>query len=164
MTPMRHRINAALAPLATAWVSVARGQRDYLTGTKRIPPARLHVIPNGIDLVRRGGGDANFLRARRTSGYAVHRDVDGKAARQADQGQHSDQDQNRYCPMKFHLLGICLEILFLFRRNALASELESPGGTAPGIADRSPKATLRRKSVSNSFRIVVTWIVEYGMR
>ena len=58
MTPMRHRINGLLAPLGTAWISVARGQREYLTGTKRIPPRRLHVIPNGIDPAPFGSRDA----------------------------------------------------------------------------------------------------------
>jgi glycosyltransferase involved in cell wall biosynthesis len=49
MSPARHRINRLLAPLGTAWVAVAHGQRDYLLRVKGIPEARLRVIPNGID-------------------------------------------------------------------------------------------------------------------
>ncbi|MFN8179476.1 MAG: glycosyltransferase [bacterium] len=49
MSPARHRINRVLAPLGTAWVAVAHGQRDYLLRVKGIPEARLRVIPNGID-------------------------------------------------------------------------------------------------------------------
>jgi len=49
MTPARHRVNRLLAPLTTAWVSVAHGQRAYLTETKGIPGDRIRVIPNGID-------------------------------------------------------------------------------------------------------------------
>lgn len=49
MSPARHRLNRWLAPWTSAWVSVAHGQRDYLVGTKGIPEARIHVIPNGID-------------------------------------------------------------------------------------------------------------------
>jgi glycosyltransferase involved in cell wall biosynthesis len=55
MSPGRHRINRLLAPLTSAWVAVAHGQREYLLGTKGIPKARLHVIPNGIDPTPFGG-------------------------------------------------------------------------------------------------------------
>lgn len=51
MSPLRHRVNRGLAPLTTAWISVAHGQRDYLIRVKGVPPARLHVIRNGIDPV-----------------------------------------------------------------------------------------------------------------
>ena len=49
MSPARHRLNRLLHPWTSAWVAVAHGQREYLTGTKRIPASRLRVIPNGID-------------------------------------------------------------------------------------------------------------------
>ena len=56
MSPARHRANRALAPLTSAWVSVANGQRDYLLQVKGVPPDRLHVIPNGIDAAPFLGG------------------------------------------------------------------------------------------------------------
>jgi glycosyltransferase involved in cell wall biosynthesis len=49
MSPVRHRVNRVLNPFATAWIAVARGQVEYLIRTKRIPPERIRVIPNGID-------------------------------------------------------------------------------------------------------------------
>jgi glycosyltransferase involved in cell wall biosynthesis len=49
MSPGKHRVNRLLAPLATAWIGLSEGQRDYLERVKGIPSARLHRIPNGID-------------------------------------------------------------------------------------------------------------------
>lgn len=49
MTASRHAVNRFLRPLGSAWVAVAHGQREYLTRVKGVPPARLRVIPNGID-------------------------------------------------------------------------------------------------------------------
>lgn len=64
MTPLRHLVNRTLAPLTTAWVAVAAGQRDYLTGVKHIAPDRIHVIHNGIDTSAYGGRNArNRVRA-----------------------------------------------------------------------------------------------------
>ncbi|NNE43034.1 MAG: glycosyltransferase, partial [Gemmatimonadetes bacterium] len=50
MTAGRHRINRWLNARTSAWIAVAHGQVPYLVETKRIPPDRIHVIPNGIDV------------------------------------------------------------------------------------------------------------------
>ena len=63
MSPRRHRVNRLLAPLTTAWVSVAQGQRDYLLRGKGVPPGRLRLIPNGIDVGPfRGPGARDAVR------------------------------------------------------------------------------------------------------
>lgn len=63
MTAAKHLVNRGLAPWTTAWVAVSESQVAYLTGVKRVPRARLHVIANGID-VQRYGGDRGGARAR----------------------------------------------------------------------------------------------------
>ncbi len=79
MSPMRHRVNRCLAPLTSAWVSVAASQRDYLLRTKRVPASRLHVIPNGIDVApfpdREGGA-----RVRAAWGFSGEDRVAGMLA------------------------------------------------------------------------------------
>lgn len=65
MTPAKHRLNALLVPITSAWVAVARGQLEYLTRVKRIPAARIHVIHNGIDTAAYDLGTARgAVRAR----------------------------------------------------------------------------------------------------
>lgn len=65
MTPLKHRVNALLAPSTSAWVAVARGQVEYLTRVKRIPESRIHVIHNGIDTQAYDlGAERRDVRAR----------------------------------------------------------------------------------------------------
>jgi glycosyltransferase involved in cell wall biosynthesis len=79
MSPSRHLVNRLLAPWTTAWVSVAASQREYLVRTKGIPPSRLFVIPNGIDLSPFPQSDGR-QRVRAEWGFSETHQVAGSLA------------------------------------------------------------------------------------
>ena len=81
------RLNRMLTPLNDAFVGVAQGHGEHLVQQERLPPQKVHVIPNGVDVDRfcPGPGD---VALRRGLGLPESGPIVGIVARLGEEKNH----------------------------------------------------------------------------